>query len=338
MDTLLNQINLPDNPLDEKNFHLLKINLSDKEGFNYINFKKKLTPFYKKVWIDIAGGWLSLIVINCISFFLIPATKSISFKIIIALLSSIIVGYIIAYLTNFFHEAAHFNIAKNKKHNDLLANIFVGILLGQSIKYYRIIHWEHHKNLGTPNDTETSYFESLNIKFILASLAGIRVLQIMLKRNNFIITESKKDIDAIKKEAFTQLLAGVIFHVLVLMLMVIFKQWWLMAIWVVAFGCFYPLFNSLRQLLEHRDDTASKNISYKTTQHGKLNRLFGNNFFDKTFGSAGFNKHLLHHLEPMISYTRLNELETFLKETILSKHLQNKRTSYVETFLKLFNK
>jgi len=32
-------------------------------------------------------------------------------------------------------------------------------------------------------------------------------------------------------------------------------------------------------------------------------RLFGDDFFSCTFGGAGFNRHLLHHWEPQISYT-----------------------------------
>ena len=83
---------------------------------------------------------------------------------------------------------------------------------------------------------------------------------------------------------------------------------------------------------------ADKKINYAKTAHGKLSRIFGNSIFDKTFGSAGFNKHMLHHLEPFISYTRLDELEAFLKETPLGKSLKEQRASYFRVFKKLLNK
>ena len=338
MEILSSKILLNETFLDEKNFHLMKTNLSNREGLSYIDFKKKLTPQYQKVWLDILSGWFSLIVVMITAYFLLAHFETTALKTIISFVAALTVGYIIAYLTNFFHEAAHYNIASDKNKNDVLANIFIGLLLGQSIKYYRIIHWEHHKNLGTPADSETSYFESLNLKFILYSLTGIRVLRILLKRNNLITVDTKRYTEEVKKEAKTLLIGGLIFNLIFVISMALYHQWWLVAIWVMATFCFYPLFNSLRQLLEHRSDLASKKVNYSTSFHGKLNRLFGDNFFDRTFGSAGFNRHLLHHLEPMISYTRMKDLEIFLSETNLIKDIQNSKTSYLKTFIKLFNK
>jgi fatty acid desaturase len=300
----------------------------------YAAFRLTPKPKLNKVWLDIFLGWLSLLSILFLAALVFSMYSNWLIVTVTIIFASMICGYCVAYLVNFFHEAAHFNIAGNKKNNDLLANIFIGILIGQSIKNYRLVHWEHHKNLGTPQDTETSYFETLNPKFILESFTGIRVLKVLSGRNDFI----KKISTELQKENLKQFFCSIFFHILVITCFVILNQWWLIAVWVLGIAAFYPFFNSLRQLLEHRADWADRFTNYKQQPHGKLTRIFGNSFFERSFGSAGFNKHLLHHLEPQISYTRLKDLERFLKDTQIGSLLQSHTTSYTKTFINLFQR
>ncbi|PWU01210.1 MAG: hypothetical protein C5B52_07685 [Bacteroidetes bacterium] len=337
MKTAETHTDLINNPLDEKNFRSIRQSLLNKAGVNYADFKKSLTPKYGKVWFDIFLGWLLLISIFVLSAFAFE-NSGLLLRMVVLIIGAAFGGYMIAYLTNFFHEAAHFNISKSRTKNDQLANLSIGILLGQGIKNYRIIHWEHHKNLGQPTDMEISYFESLSPAFILKSLFGIRVFKLLSARNNFLNAQSVEKLKELKREALVQLIVGFLFHVLVLSVFVYFRQWWMMAEWIIAVGCFYPLFNSLRQLLEHRSDDAHKEENYREISHGQHTRLFGNNPFQKSFGSAGFNKHLLHHLEPNISYTRLNDLQKFLEESDIGESVKQKRTSYTITFFTLFNR
>jgi hypothetical protein len=56
-----------------------------------------------------------------------------------------------------------------------------------------------------------------------------------------------------------------------------------------------------------------------------------------TLGGAGFDRHLLHHWDPQVSYTRLPELERFLLNTKASAALSAKE-SYISTFKRLFSK
>ena len=73
--------------------------------------------------------------------------------------------------------------------------------------------------------------------------------------------------------------------------------------------------------------------------HGEVNRLFGNNFFSRFFGGAGFNKHLLHHINPSISYTKFKDLEKKLNENTKYKELLGQsKSSYGGIFFKLFFK
>jgi hypothetical protein len=99
----------------------------------------------------------------------------------------------------------------------------------------------------------------------------------------------------------------------------------------------FPLLATLRQALEHRDDKARSDIDYAKTDQGAYTRLFGDGWFARTFGGAGFNRHLLHHWEPHVSYTRLADLERFLASTPIAAVMEMRRTSYGEAFRRLFS-
>lgn len=73
-------------------------------------------------------------------------------------------------------------------------------------------------------------------------------------------------------------------------------------------------------------------IDYSTQPHGAVNRLFGDGPLASTLGGAGFNRHLLHHWEPQISYTRLRELEVYLLRTDAAEGVRMRQSTYLETF------
>ena len=82
---------------------------------------------------------------------------------------------------------------------------------------------------------------------------------------------------------------------------------------MIGVGVFLPFFGALRQILEHRAPEADGGVDYARTPHGAYTRIFHGGLFAKTFGGAGFDRHLLHHWEPQVSYTRLADLETYLR-------------------------
>ena len=77
----------------------------------------------------------------------------------------------------------------------------------------------------------------------------------------------------------------------------------------------FPFLASLRTLLEHRAEDADPRANYAEVDQGPVNRLFGSGPLASTLGSAGFNRHALHHWEPQISYTRLKDIEAYLLRT-----------------------
>jgi hypothetical protein len=60
--------------------------------------------------------------------------------------------------------------------------------------------------------------------------------------------------------------------------------------------------------------------------------MFGTDFFSRYYGAAGFNRHLLHHWDPEISYTLFDEMEAFIARTPLADKVEEARTIYPDTF------
>ena len=81
------------------------------------------------------------------------------------------------------HEGAHYNLHPNRKINDLLTNLFASGIVGVDVERYRPIHFDHHRYLGSPADTEISYFDPLDIRYIVETLTGIKVLRVIGRRS-----------------------------------------------------------------------------------------------------------------------------------------------------------
>ena len=77
-------------------------------------------------------------------------------------------------------------------------------------------------------------------------------------------------------------------------------------------------------------------VDYASVPHGETNRIFGDGIMSAMLGGAGFNRHLLHHWDPQLSYTRLRDLEAFLLETELAASVEDSRTTYGRAFSSLF--
>lgn len=239
----------------------------------------------------------------------------------------------------FMHEGSHFNMAPNKKWNDRLTNAFVGTLVGIHMKPYRPNHLNHHRHLGTPKDTEISYFDPLNLSFFLQSLLGLRVFKVLLNWGKVHKIESIKTNKYDKWLAYRALVTALLLHGIICGIAIWQGAYIFAVAWAFGTCGVYPFFAALRTVLEHRSEDADKTIDYHFVDHGKVNRMFGIGPVASTLGHAGFNRHLLHHMEPQISYTRLRELETFLYDTSWGREqLPSFRTTYARTFARLFNK
>jgi fatty acid desaturase len=253
------------------------------------------------------------------------------------------IGYWFAYLQLFLHEGAHFNLHSDRARSDVLCNAFIGWMIGADVATYRVVHWQHHRKIGTVEDSEFTYFFPLNLSFLVRGILGIRAIEVFLARKKMM--QGGRAAEAAESEraksgqrsslAVRVFLTGIALHALIVAGLLL-VSWVAAASWVLGVAMVFPLFGALRQLLEHRSPVADPDIDYTGTDHGAYTRIFGDGPLASTFGGAGFNRHLLHHWEPQVSYTRLPDLELFLMRTELQPVLAARRTSYVRTFRGLF--
>jgi fatty acid desaturase len=259
-------------------FRQCRKSLVDKEGTRYQEFVRELDPKYRIVWRDIVLGYFALFLTLATLCF----TKSdVVLGLTIALLGAISIGYWITYLTLFVHEAAHHNVADAAR-NDRLASIFLCWFAGIDIKSYRRIHFEHHRLIGTCNDTENSYFNAPTLWFMFKTLSGVHAFKIIIKRKNRLVSDNNK------RSNHFPLYYSLTLHSLILLALVFYGFWPAAMAWVLGLYAFFPFFSAMRQLLEHRDIGADPVQDYHLEPHGSIGRIFGNDVLSVTFGAAGF--------------------------------------------------
>ena len=305
------------------------------KGVPYPEFRRSLSPKYAVVWRDIFIGYLAL-ALTAGWAIIMDTQYPVVWMPLTVFSCALSFGYAHHYIQLFFHEATHYNLIRDRKINDCLANIFIGLLVGQNIKTYRPIHLMHHQHLGTPEDTEHSYFEALSPRFILESLTGIRVIKVLSNRRE-IPLQSISNASNEQKSSFNYMpLCGVALNGAIVLGTMALGYWSLSISWVIGLIVIFPFLGSVRQLLEHRSEYAQDAVDYSKVPHGKTNRMFGTGVIASTFGAAGFNRHFLHHWDMGISYTRLSDLEKFLLDTEVAPTLRGHQTGYFQTFGKLF--
>ena len=299
-----------------------------KDSTAYSSFRTTLAPRYSRILFDIMKGYGFLLLIAAACIFLTSRYASAWW---ILFPASILIGYTAAYLALFIHEAGHYNIHPDKKMNDRLGTIFLCLPFGLSLRSYRKIHWQHHVHLGTPEDMEVSYFHALTKIFLLETFTGIHLLRtIMGKKNPSVLTPQQI------RESRNMLLAGILFHLLILIPVFLTGNWPFGIAWIAGFGIFFPFFATIRQILEHRNELAHSATDFFKEPHGKLSRLFVHTALSSSFGSAGFTRHMIHHWDPQISYTRLKDIEAFLlnsDRTVAIIH--ESKTTYTSVLKKL---
>jgi fatty acid desaturase len=307
--------------------------LVDRQGRSFKQFRRTLAPRFGRVWFDIAMGWVGLALVAAALVAVDrhqPAARPLA-----VVLGALAFGYLVAYLMLFFHEAAHYNIAAGRRANDLLANLLVGLFAGQDIKAYRVVHFDHHRHLGTPRDTEHSYWDAPGIRFFVEALFGIKAAAVLLARGKRVEQESSDGKPAERSSARFMLLAGLAFNGAILALALWLPSSTLLLAWPLGVLVIHPAINATRQLLEHRSFDADSRIDYGKVAHGATTRMFGSGPISSTLGGAGFNRHLLHHWEPQISYTRFAELEAFLLDTAAAGVVRDAKTTYARALLRL---
>ncbi|MBS1685339.1 MAG: fatty acid desaturase [Bacteroidetes bacterium] len=316
----------------QTSYYTDKSKIINSSGLGYLDFRAGLRARYGIVWRDIALAYIVLVPALVAAILMqqwYPGLWMLTVPI-----AALIIGGAIAYLHLFMHEAAHFNIAADKTNNDLLANIFIGILTGLDVKFYRVMHAAHHRYLGTVQDTEKSYFDAITPMLILDLVTGLKVLKVLLvRKKNMIRHEGQETGGHLVRRSQVVFATSMLLHATLAGCLALAGYWQAGAAWLLGAGVGYPLLSVIRQIMEHRRPDADSSIDYNMTDHGEMHRIFGDSLLSRMLGPAGFNRHLLHHWDPMVSYTCFAEMEAYLMDTEMREYLQASQTTYSRTFL-----
>jgi fatty acid desaturase len=249
---------------------------------------------------------------------------------VLAPVTGLWMGFWFASIVLFMHEAAHYNLHPDKKTNDRLAQWLVCILIGDEIRRYRSLHWEHHLHLGQPQDTEVSYHFAPTSRFVLENLVGVHLWRVFKEHHG----TRETAVEGLDRQVRRRvaLASGMVLHALILAATVAAGCHSAAVAWVFAVVVCFPFFSALRNQLEHRSEDAVPGVDYTRTPHGAVNRMFAANLPARAFGSAGFRRHLLHHWDPQTSYSRFDDFEGFLMQTELAPQIDEARTSYLSTW------
>src|SRR2546423_1014410 len=93
---------------DELFLRLRKSDLVDNAGVRFKEFRTTLTPQWTAVWLRIGTAWIALILCNL--FLIYVPGSSLSIRTIEVAFAATLIGFILAYLQLFIHEAAHYNL------------------------------------------------------------------------------------------------------------------------------------------------------------------------------------------------------------------------------------
>ena len=321
-------------------FARIRGQLVDRRNVRLTDFVAELTPKYWRVYLDIAIGYAAMA--GSLVLTGLGQAAGLPFPLLVAG-GAVLVGFWFFYLVSFLHEGAHWNLARDRRVSDRLCDLLLSWMIGVRIKTYRRHHFEHHRSLGTVHDTEISYFFPLSVKTLLKSLLGIRAIEAMCfylkgakERAGLRDDEIEPGRSLAAPPASQALLTGVAVHALIVGGLWL-AGWSAAALaWIVGVGAVMPVLNAVRQVLEHRSMDARVEIDYSKVDQGACARIFGTGLFASTFGAAGANRHLLHHWEPQVSYTRLPDLERFLDGTAMRVVMDRRRTSYFRALRTLF--
>jgi fatty acid desaturase len=317
--------------------------LTHPEIGSWRTFRATLKPKYWRAWLEISFC-LAMLLGGYTAHFVLTRHFGNLAGLAAAPLFGPWLGFWLNAILTFGHEAAHYNLSASKSSNDFLADWSIWLFFPQSSKSYRKSHWQHHLHLGDPQDTEISYHNCMSPWFLAKAITGIYLLELMARyvfgagaKPRSQAAPSKPGRAARLGQILAVTRAGAT-HSLFIGVPMYFHCYSTSVTWLVGAALVFPFLATVRQLLEHRAEEAHCATDYREVAHGPINRMFGKNLFSRFYGAAGFNRHLLHHWDPTVSYTCFDEMESFFKGTRLQKQIEKSQATYTSNLILLARK
>ncbi len=223
------------------------------------------------------------------------------------------------------HDASHYLLSRNKRRNDLLANLLLTFPLTISTSRYRAHHLAHHRHLNTPDDPD--YADAFAPptrahlwRALLRDVTGLSTLQSLRSMDSFGVFGLFGRNDATSRSECRWFVA----FVATMALAATLTHAWsgLLLYWLAPMVFFLPPILRIRSLSEHAGRAAEPVASdARSVAPGLLERLL--------FAPCNINCHWEHHLFPQVPSYRLGVLSARLAEQVPESAASRRTRGYL---------
>lgn len=248
-------------------------------GQSWRERRRELRPDYRRVWRDLAFCH-AMLALGVGAQAVASTAVSATLGWVTAPVAALWIGYWLAALALFGHEAGHSNLAASRRWNDRIGDWLVWSLFGQSVRGYRRSHWQHHLHLGGLGDTEISYRNCLATGFLARAATGLQALAVLGRYGAVPDVEVRSPAapEAPWRERAVPALRSVLLHGSILGALVVAGLLSTAAAWGAATVVVFPFLGAVRQVLEHRPFGIDCDADLAALDEGAVNRMFGTDF------------------------------------------------------------
>ena len=235
------------------------------------------------------------------------------------------------------HDATHFHVNRNRRWNDMLADLLAGYPVFMPTANYRVFHLMHHRRLDMADDPEGRFFDTfpadahfpqhpLRFGFlILRDLSGLWPKPLLFFAGLVWNLPGQQrwhllPIALLHGAAMVAAVATGTLHVYVFL-------------WLVPLMTVFPATQRIRAMCEHHGIAEAGSHRYQRNEPDVLrtSRSIDGLVGRTLFGPHGINRHLEHHLYPSVPFYRLDDLSTELVRSNPDEVGQRVRISYWRT-------
>ena len=242
-------------------------------------------------------------------------------------LFAVVAGFTQNALGILMHEGSHHFFHRNRKTNDILANVLVCLPIFNTVQGYRSQHFEHHRHSGEEIDPYHELYGGYKasedvIKGLVADVLGLTAIRSFLKR----YTDGTRPAgDQVRWPIFTLLFEQAAIGAVL---------WWLTGsplawpfLWVLPLMTIPFAINRMRTFVEHYPGFEALPAN-RTTLVGILEYL--------CVAPYGYSHHFEHHFAPSVPYYRLAWAHAYLKNHgIELRSREYNSTGYFRTFWRM---
>jgi fatty acid desaturase len=213
------------------------------------------------------------------------------------------------------HEATHFNLAPNRKWNDIFGDLFFAGPTGLTVAQYRWQHFRHHAHINEPEwEIDQSAWICLRgprlYAQILLHLIGWHALNTILRYR-----ESQHDPRkaSLPPRSFASLASFAVVNGAVFLRCAISGQWYMyFLMWVAPLFTIAVAIGNIGTIVEHQP--SSDVCDSGLVRLPVVTRLMHAGWIERVLlGHVGFYYHYEHHLYPRVPVHRLPELRRLLE-------------------------